>query len=287
MSTKIYAPFTYLIGWSKLNKWYYGVRIKPDTTPADLWSTYFTSSNIVKHYRKIYGEPDTVKVRRIFDTKEQALLWEHKVLRRLRVKKRNEWLNISHGYGDTHSLTQTEQSKQKISNTRNERIAAGIIIPAKHTEGHKQKLRKYNPGGEATAKAVYQIDATTGEVIKEWKSTRQAGVGLNIKTWRNISTAINKNRIQTVYGFYWRWVGDPDVVDHKLINIAELNTIRLDPSKRSGKRIQQLDGSGNIIKEWNTMGEAEKHFGLCSSTISYAIKTGKLCTGFYWKKINL
>ena len=74
-----YIPFTYLIGWSKHNIWYYGVRVKPGTTPADLWTTYFTSSKLVKQIRKDVGEPDVIQVRKTFKTKTGALLWEHNV----------------------------------------------------------------------------------------------------------------------------------------------------------------------------------------------------------------
>lgn len=43
----IYIPYTYLIGWSKLNWWYYGAefaKIKKIANPSNLWTTYFTSS---------------------------------------------------------------------------------------------------------------------------------------------------------------------------------------------------------------------------------------------------
>lgn len=53
-------------------------------------------------------------------------------------------------------------------------------------------------------------------------------------------------------------VGDLDVLDNKLINIKELNDIRLTPSKRSGKQVQQLTIDGELVKVWNTMGEIEK-----------------------------
>lgn len=287
MSTKNYIPFTYLIGWSKLDKWYYGVRVKHDTIPSDLWTTYFTSSKHVRQFRLQHGEPDVIEIRHRFLTKESALLWEHRVLTKLNVKKNDKWLNVSYGYGDTHSIGQTDSSKEKISLTRKTRLQAGQIKAAKHTEEHKQKLREYNPGGEATAKAIYQIDATTGQVIKEWKSTRQAGLGLNINSWRNISTTANRNKVQTVGGFYWRWVGDTDVVDNKLTNLEELNDIRLNPGKRAGKQVQQLDELGNVIKIWNNMCEAGRHFELSNSTICAAIKANSRCAGFYWKKIPI
>jgi hypothetical protein len=67
-------------------------------------------------------------------------------------------------------------------------------------------MKENNPGGNATDKQIYQIDAITGEVIKEWKSSRQAGIDLEIKSWRNISVAVRKYKYQTVGGFIGDWL---------------------------------------------------------------------------------
>jgi hypothetical protein len=89
----IYQPYTYLIGWSNHNKWYYGVRYAQNCNPQDLWKTYFTSSKHVKKFREEYGEPDVVQVRKIFNTKKSAILWEEKVLQKLNVRNNDNWLN--------------------------------------------------------------------------------------------------------------------------------------------------------------------------------------------------
>lgn len=34
------TPYTYLIGWSKHNKFYYGVRYAKNSNPKELWITY-------------------------------------------------------------------------------------------------------------------------------------------------------------------------------------------------------------------------------------------------------
>lgn len=93
-----YIPYTYLIGWTKHNKWYYGSETATNNkvaNPANLWKTYFTSSKHVKKFRKEHGEPDVIKIRALFETKSQAMLWEHKVLRRLKAPQSEKWLNKS------------------------------------------------------------------------------------------------------------------------------------------------------------------------------------------------
>lgn len=118
------TPYTYLIGWKSLNKWYYGVRYSSNCNPSDLWKTYFTSSNIVKKFVEIHGDPDVVQIRKIFDSSEKARIWESKVLTRINAMHNEIFLNktnnISIGpltleengmYGKTH----TDEARSKMS----------------------------------------------------------------------------------------------------------------------------------------------------------------------------
>lgn len=85
--------YTYLIGWREKNVWYYGVRYKRGCSESDLMSTYFTSSKYVHECIYRWGLPDVVQVRRKFNKKKTALLWEQKVLRRVGVLHDKKWLN--------------------------------------------------------------------------------------------------------------------------------------------------------------------------------------------------
>lgn len=90
-------PYTYMIGWSSLNLWYYGRRTAKDCHPNELWKTYFTSSKYVSKTRKDLGEPDIVQVRKIFDNVLECCEWEVTVLRRLKVLTSDKWLNKAVG----------------------------------------------------------------------------------------------------------------------------------------------------------------------------------------------
>lgn len=85
--------YTYLIGWSKLNKFYYGVRYAKKATPSELWVTYFTSSKHVASFRATHGEPDIIQIRREFSDESKARDWECKVLTRLGIPKNEKFLN--------------------------------------------------------------------------------------------------------------------------------------------------------------------------------------------------
>jgi hypothetical protein len=85
--------YTYLIGWSKTNKYYYGVRFAKKSSPEELWESYFTSSKHVKEYTKNHGEPDIIQVRKVFDDVDKARLWESKVLKRMKVVDDDRFIN--------------------------------------------------------------------------------------------------------------------------------------------------------------------------------------------------
>jgi hypothetical protein len=90
-------PYTYLIGWSKLNLYYYGAQYSKKCNPRNLFVTYFTSSKVVHNLIKLHGSPDIIEIRKVFSSKDSALIYEHKVLRRLDVKNRKDFLNKTNG----------------------------------------------------------------------------------------------------------------------------------------------------------------------------------------------
>jgi hypothetical protein len=140
----IYTPYTYLIGWSKLDVWYYGSRYALKSNclyesgchPDDLWNTYFTSSKHVKHFIETNGQPDIIEIRKIFpassknpDKKEisklidKVRIWEHKFLKRVNAPTKENWLNKTDSLSiryDKHPLlgkSLSDATKNKISKT--------------------------------------------------------------------------------------------------------------------------------------------------------------------------
>ena len=89
-------PFTYLVKHIPTNRYYYGVRFRKKCHPNDLWTKYFTSSKKVKGLIKKYGKKSfQFEIRKTFKTQKQAREWEHKVLRRMKVVERKDFLNQS------------------------------------------------------------------------------------------------------------------------------------------------------------------------------------------------
>ena len=162
IAMNIYQPYTYLIGWSKHNKWYYGVRFAKECHPSDLWVKYFTSSNKVKSLRKEIGDPDIIQVRKIFDDAKKARLWESKVIRRINATYDNRWLNqTDHNdkfYWEGPRGPFTEEHKRKMSETRKGRKISEEHArklhegrrKSKNSPEHMEAIRKHNLNKKAS-----------------------------------------------------------------------------------------------------------------------------------------
>lgn len=95
---------------------YYGVRFAQNCHPSDFWVEYFTSSNYVTEYIKEHGEPDIKIIRKTFTNSEQARNWEHRVLKKLKVTLREDYLNKSDGKAiDMQDPIIREKHKQSLA----------------------------------------------------------------------------------------------------------------------------------------------------------------------------
>ena len=90
MPAQKYLAYTYLIGWSKLDLWYYGLRyenIRLKRTPEeDLWIHYPTSGKLIPETKNKYGKPDVIHIDKTFDSIDEAIDYEYKVLQEHNVR---------------------------------------------------------------------------------------------------------------------------------------------------------------------------------------------------------
>jgi hypothetical protein len=149
-------PFTYLLKHISTNKYYYGVRYRKGCHPKDLWKTYFTSSKKVKGLIKRYGKKSfKFEIRKIFKNPNQAINWEYKVLKRMKVIYRNDFLNqTDNKCFDPILISKTMKTKIGIKNNfygkthskeARKKISLGNL-GKKHTKESLKKLRLVNLG---------------------------------------------------------------------------------------------------------------------------------------------
>lgn len=141
--------YTYLIGWSAHNKFYYGVRYARGCNPSDLWESYYTSSKNVHQFRKQYGDPDICSVRKTFVSTDKARTWETKVLKRLNVVANNKWLNQT----DNKAISYE-------SGLEGSRIAAAITKGKHQSKEHNEKKSRSLMGHKVSEETRRKISET-------------------------------------------------------------------------------------------------------------------------------
>lgn len=124
-------PYTYLIGWPDHNLYYYGVRYKKGCCCSEFLVKYFTSSKLVHECMIKYGMPPLREIRKEFEQSKDAIEWEKKVLRRIKVLYNDKWLNKN----ISGAIEYDERIRQIISDSKRNRIWV-------HKQGKKTLIRK-------------------------------------------------------------------------------------------------------------------------------------------------
>lgn len=107
--------FTYVLGWSNHQKYYYGVRYKETATLESLGTTYFSSSKYVKEFIEQNGKPDLIQIRKVFASAKLAKKCEDRAL--LVVMKHPNWLNRTNN-NTFKNVVIDDQIKKSISNAK-------------------------------------------------------------------------------------------------------------------------------------------------------------------------
>lgn len=129
------VPFTYLLHHKPTNTFYYGVRWAKDCNPLDFWKTYYTSSKkIIPLLRTLFGDESfEYEIRKIFKSSNDAIKWENKVLRRMKVLDKDIWLNKT----NNKAIICKPYDRSKMKNPN---------IGKKHTKETKEKIRLSRTG---------------------------------------------------------------------------------------------------------------------------------------------
>ena len=155
----IYTPFTYRITFKPTGQQYYGVRTRKNCHPNELWTQYFTSSKRVKQLIAEFGTSAfDFEIRKIFTTKQDAILWEHRVLTRLDAAKSTYWLNENNGdrkfygggfpKGSKHTIESKQRMSENSSGLKNPNYGKpkSLETRKKLSIANTGKKRKFEPG---------------------------------------------------------------------------------------------------------------------------------------------
>jgi hypothetical protein len=159
---------------------YYGVRYAKNCHPSDLFVTYFTSSAYVKEYIKERGLPDIVEIRRVFNGENRVSLaqeWEHKVLKRIRVTLREDYLNKTDGKAISPEHLGSHKGQTKKTNEGLAKLSKTLTGRTKHTHQHLAILSEKRTGQtKDTSETVRKISETlTGRTAEEFPYLAENG----------------------------------------------------------------------------------------------------------------
>lgn len=192
--------YTYLIGWSKHDKFYYGARWAKDCLPDDLWNTYFTSSKHVKAFRKEHGEPDVIQVRKVFNDVDKCKLHERKALEKLDVLNNDKWLNknINGMFLPTGPCTK-EHIANRVASFKKAMKGKGTRTGMKNTPEHIEKTRQGLLGKPKSAEHIAnmrkRLQDTTTLTCPHCDKT---GDYKNMKRWHMDRCKHNPNRVADI-----------------------------------------------------------------------------------------
>lgn len=182
-----YKPYTYLIGWTKLDRWYYGVQIRETglvANPSNLWKTYFTSSKTVHKFRELFGEPDVIQVRKVFTNRNDAFNWEQRVIYRVLSRTPIKWLNTltiinSNNYQVRYNCTMSPEQRRARSEIMKQ-------IAATRPKRSKHELANINP------RSTPILDVETGITYP----SKQDYIRSTGYSYSKIAKLVNENKIQ-------------------------------------------------------------------------------------------
>ena len=156
-------PFTYLIHCIVTDQYYYGSRYGRGCHPSSLWTSYYTSSKVVKQLILEHGKDAfTVSVRKTFKTPEEARKWESKFLNKVKAAQSDKWLNQHNAdekfYGRGHhgnigkTLSESHrknigdaqrgQKRKPLAHDTKQKIAKARMGTS-HSKETKEKMKSY------------------------------------------------------------------------------------------------------------------------------------------------
>lgn len=188
------TPYTYLLIHKPSNKKYYGVRFAKDCSPNDLWVKYFSSSKEVHRLIESDGlDSFIVEVRKTFLTNDDAIAWEEKVLRRMNVLEKNDWLNLN----IAGAIKQTTEVIAKAKLNNNRVYKKGF----KHSEETRRKMSESRKGKVGPNKGKTMTAEQKAKISSKMKN-RKVSDDTRIKLRES---ALRRKKLYNPDGT-WNWV---------------------------------------------------------------------------------
>lgn len=187
------TPYTYLIGWKELDKWYFGVRYAKGCRPDEFWReeqrskrSYNASSKTVDKFIKEHGQPDVRSVIDVFKSEEMARDYESRIIDLFDMVKDSRFLNKHNPkkkfymigpHSEEHcqriskalkGIKRSEESNRRNSERQKGRPAwnKGLPSPMKGVKVGPYSPERCKSNSDAKRGTVHINNGVIGKVIK-------------------------------------------------------------------------------------------------------------------------
>jgi hypothetical protein len=237
---------------------YYGVRYARNCHPDDLWTIYFTSSSYVADYISKHGAPDIIQIRKRFygpNRVTESKRYEHRVLCRLNVAYRTDYLNKS----NMNSLDTTKLDDPDVK----ARWAASMVAVRNDVNAKKKRTLGYQKKAIERAAADTRIHEFVN--IKTGETITCSVTALAIKYKLNISNLSDMSTGSRMIVTGWRIANAKHVhglTDQKKFNFVHISGAteycnRKELEKKydinSGNLSEMMNGNRKSCKGWRVI----------------------------------
>lgn len=197
-------------------------------------------------------------------TKEEADNFEKLLIKKLNTMDSRYGYNLREG-GQNSEIS--EETRKKISET----LKGNILSEETRKKMSESRKGKYTGSNSPCAKKVVQYDLQ-GNLIKIWNSIVEAERELGLTEY-SISRCCNDVHT-TTGGFIWRYYGEELTQEY----ISQCNR------PHNEKRVVQYSLSGELIRIFDSIIQAERELGISHSHISSCCNDEKKTIGgFIWR----
>lgn len=191
--------------------------------------------------------------------------------------------NAIHKYGWNnikHEILYSNLTEDDASNKERELIkeynSTNILFGYNIAEGGLQEN-----SNRSKVKKVLKYDLQ-GNFISEYESVSKAALDLNLKSVSGIiSCCSEKGKVKSAAGYMWKYKDN-----FKPIPLKIPPYVKETGSKTECVKVAQFDEDWNLLKVWNSIKIAAKHFRVSDTSIVFSMTHNGKCKGFRWKRIK-
>lgn len=223
------TPYFYIIKEISTGKRYAGVKFAKGCSPEGLLVTYLTSSKIVKNL--LIKDPNSFIIERIktFETKEEAIIYEERFLKKVKANKSDRWYNQSISgsinpeylkkiYNDKYNVdnpSQLREIKDKVAQTCISKFGSRSKFESVNFEQQRKTTMLSRYGVEYSAQSPEILEKIKLSYLEKYGVDNPSKIEKNRKLQSKLMK--DKNKIIKVcqhcgkesnIGNYSRWHGD-------------------------------------------------------------------------------